>query len=1100
MWVALRNVPSGAHNFIDIYDVTNQVELFGSRQNDLSTGGGNFDIVLRAATVSQGQSYAPNPGPYQVRLIIGDSFVGASVPFNIIPYVEPPFPGLNTVIGISVFYPSISPVLAGSSVAAAIQGTVTIAGGWQNDLGGHNPQNVTIQFLLNDTIPIGPPILQSGSNPITQTWNTASGPYAVADGTYSLGCKIVDCNDVYSSYLGGKWNAYQLVAFPKQIVVANTLPIVVTPPVQIPTFYPYENNHAVPATVDYVTYKGVPQPAAPYPYPGPGQSVVFSPPAYGSNGLAYQSNPALLRDISKFYYECITENRYFEYQAAPQFWRTRLGGVFSGGWSAKNGATNSIEGSYATIVRTSFRDGGRNSNMLTSIANFIATDQGLGLTPVFSAHWTAVQADGRVFTIDLDGTVTTIAGPTRDLTQLPFDWQDGTTPEFTNDKIIGTIAPSPLDFGDFGGINDVCWDPRNPNILYAAKTLDQFIMKIDFTPNPPYGPSNPLCSRYAGYDAGVLGDGHGGYVDGAAIGQAQFNGPYSICMQKVPGIPGHPVGTMYVADNYNCLIRVISADGSTVSTLCGAHPTANPSVTPPPDAHKVGINSVFVSTVQSSSTYTVASITQNGDGVTAAVVMASPTPITGDGWKLTIQVNGTNYGDSDGSNLEHGYGIYTVSSFTDSQHFSVTMKPVPASGSTLTAIIYAMDTYSSPTAIPLSQAYTAYPQTVRLSSTGDIVLGEAYYNQMLRRIWLTGAHAGNITRIGPFGNLAIAASLAWGWHDVDDRGACGPVDDIKCLKADTNPGSASLIWHWSIDGSYNGTGGGTAGSFFPEGVGYGGHYPWAFAYSKTQARCLSIGESDTGVFSWRPIRPGVDPDLSFDSVIGNNGLTQWEMGTVYPFPFNLRPSFMALYGQQGTHHFGQNVLPTLDDIQTLYPTDYNTTGSQTGTLTGFIQSGAGGSFPRPEYAVDDSLFDGQPVVPGRDLQGLLYFMRRASLKGTYPTEAVPGPGSLNFIRPVVSGVSATRLSNTSIRVSWTTDVPTIGLAAGGSPYSQSPSWVGPYPYNIWSPLETGYGTSHTVTITGLPDVSVTGNGPTHYAVLSKDKAGNWGRSPDAVVS
>jgi hypothetical protein len=144
MWVALRNVPSGVHNFIDIYDVTNQVELFGSRQNDLSSGGGNFDIVLQVATVSQGQSYAPNPGPYQVRLIIGDSFVGASVPFNIIPYVEPLFPGLNTVTGISVFYPSISTVLAGSSVAAAIQRTVTITGGWQNDLGGHDPQNVTI--------------------------------------------------------------------------------------------------------------------------------------------------------------------------------------------------------------------------------------------------------------------------------------------------------------------------------------------------------------------------------------------------------------------------------------------------------------------------------------------------------------------------------------------------------------------------------------------------------------------------------------------------------------------------------------------------------------------------------------------------------------------------------------------------------------------------------------------------------------------------------------------------------------------------------------------------------------------------------------------
>jgi hypothetical protein len=74
------------------------------------------------------------------------------------------------------------------------------------------------------------------------------------------------------------------------------------------------------------------------------------------------------------------------------------------------------------------------------------------------------------------------------------------------------------------------------------------------------------------------------------------------------------------------------------------------------------------------------------------------------------------------------------------------------------------------------------------------------------------------------------------------------------------------------------------------------------------------------------------------------------------------------------------------------------------------------------------------------------------------------------------------------------------MIAAGSPYSQNPSWNGPYPYNIWSPLETTYGTTHTVTIAGLPDVAISGNGPTHYAVVCKDKAGNWARSPDVVIS
>jgi hypothetical protein len=117
-----------------------------------------------------------------------------------------------------------------------------------------------------------------------------------------------------------------------------------------------------------------------------------------------------------------------------------------------------------------------------------------------------------------------------------------------------------------------------------------------------------------------------------------------------------------------------------------------------------------------------------------------------------------------------------------------------------------------------------------------------------------------------------------------------------------------------------------------------------------------------------------------------------------------------------------------------------------------------------------------------------------------PTQVVPGTANLDFIRPVVSSVSATRLSNTSIHVSWTTDKNTIGAIAAGSPYSQTPSWNGLYPYNVWSPLESTYGTSHSSTITSLPDVSVSSNGPTHYAILCKDKSGNWARSPDAAIS
>ena len=92
------------------------------------------------------------------------------------------------------------------------------------------------------------------------------------------------------------------------------------------------------------------------------------------------------------------------------------------------------------------------------------------------------------------------------------------------------------------------------------------------------------------------------------------------------------------------------------------------------------------------------------------------------------------------------------------------------------------------------------------------------------------------------------------------------------------------------------------------------------------------------------------------------------------------------------------------------------------------------------------------------------------------------------------------MNSTSITVHWTTDKQTIGLICAGSPYSQNPSSFGPYPYNLWSDLEAGFGTTHAMTISGLPDASVPDNSPTHIAILVKDKAGNWNVSADFTVT
>ena len=152
--------------------------------------------------------------------------------------------------------------------------------------------------------------------------------------------------------------------------------------------------------------------------------------------------------------------------------------------------------------------------------------------------------------------------------------------------------------------------------------------------------------------------------------------------------------------------------------------------------------------------YAITSITQNADGVHADIVMANPTPVNSIGWKIQILVNGSPFGGSRPGDPGGGVeiGTYYVAGFTDNTHFQVPMNPVP-SGSplVLTSNIPNADIYSSPGTVPFATAYTAYPQTLRMTSAGNLVLGEAWYNQMLREINL---QTRTIRRIGdepPFG-------------------------------------------------------------------------------------------------------------------------------------------------------------------------------------------------------------------------------------------------------------------------------------------------------------------------------------------------------------
>jgi hypothetical protein len=834
------------------------------------------------------------------------------------------FPVLDIVNGIKTFAVMVNGVILGgfkgSPGAMVVSGKhVTLDGTWFDNSGDVPPPNSSaLMEWLIDGASLGSGYLTGP--PFTWTWDTTQ----VADGTHAIGARWIDST--------GPLDAYHLQTRPAIVIVNNMA--VNNGEQRVPVTGLGYNVRIDPQMPDFVNYPGAPQSNIVRPYP-----TQFIPPS---------KSPAL-RDASQWYREATTGGRYWEYMSAPQFQATLLGGVFVQGYLAQAAIT--LEGVYSSVIHHNNMDGGRNDNMIDPYSNAIGGPDG---------YWYGVDVAGRVWQLKHDGTVTTIAGPKRNRATLPYDYNDLSITEqqlAAKYTIVGTISG----FGDFSGANDLCFDPRNSNILYVAKTLDHIIIKIDLSQNPP------AATLYAGQD------GVAGYVDGASD-VALFNEPYSICMQNVPGHTD-PIGTMYIADQQNSAIRTISPDGKTVSTMAGG---------------AVG--------------------------------------------------------------------------------------PTPPTLAAATANAASAANYSPPGTLPFTSAYMVFPQFLRMTSAGKIVLGEAW-SQTVRVI---DPNARTVARVGTFGDIQFGDSgNTWMWGDVDTLGTCGPVDDIVFAKSDSAPGSAATIWRLSLDGTYSAQFGGDSG-LVPEGpygpYAGGGHYPWVFAFSKTQARFLSMGFADTGVFSWRSVQPS-DPAFDYNNSIGfdnatyTRGQNVFIMGTCPIFPWNSRPGFRALVGASGSGHLGSSVVPNFDDLMAHYPSNMpGDAGDQ--ALAAFIQSGMGGSVPRPE-------------ITGNALRDLIYYIRRSSLAGSYPTIVNPGPDNADTTPPVISNVVATRTGPTTFAVTWQTDKPTMGLAACGTVANV---------YTVWSPIEASFGTSHTVTINGAPTAS-----PQHFAVLSKDAAGNSAVSPDATI-
>lgn len=384
--------------------------------------------------------------------------------------------------------------------------------------GKHFFTGVSLRYTLDDQ-PIGPVLTDN----FAWNWDTTTAP----EGTHVL--SVVYVNEPAPSvpcftFLGREY----------LVVVENTgVPMKGAQTVPITGANPHIIGPLPPQKADYVQYPGFQPHATAHPYP-----YRFIPPAGGAPQSDYYSEP-------------IETQLTGEGEAAPAYYQLSNGSVVAEEMYVEH--SDQDENSYPWVQRQGGYDGPQDDSNTSPYVTYVPYLDGPGFL--------GISIDGRLFKLNMDGSVQTLVGWVTRPDVLPFYYLDGSIPMTTVEQQTQTLLGTFDTY--FSDPLDLVIDPNNHNHIYVADNLNHRIALVDLSQNPP------VISTYAGVT------GKPGYQDGPAT-SALFDGPASLIMAND--------GTIYVADGNNYAIRKIDPQGN-VSTLVGiGHPGSQ---TPEPPANVV---------------------------------------------------------------------------------------------------------------------------------------------------------------------------------------------------------------------------------------------------------------------------------------------------------------------------------------------------------------------------------------------------------------------------------------------------------------------------------------------------------------------------------
>lgn len=441
------------------------------------------------------------------------AFLGASSALAAEPRVVPgPFPTNGDPRWGGGIYPSVSGpgvVIAG---AAEVTGPATL------DLRRHYAYEDIALNTIDTSLTIiytidGKPVSPRLKSPYTWTWDSATVP----DGGHVVSEIIVDGT--------GDTTKYNPIA---TTIVVDNVPGPVLGPQLLPSLgggtIRVMQRTAIPEWLPWDTGYVYPHPASTAPYVAP-----VSPPAHarglpdGGFGQWFGSEP-------------LTQANVGMETSALQIVRAKTGHIFVEITrpEVRANADDSLQG----VLALPMMDGPRNDNGVSPYSTYIPNPVDRG--------YVGIDLGGRVFKINMDGSVVTIAGRQVKRDVVPYSAFDPRVTEA--DRRAWQINM----IGDFHGVefkqpNDLAFDPRsNGKRLLVADTENHRIARVDLSVSPP---NITTCAG----DPNNEGD-----ADGPAQA-ARFIGPSSIVVADD--------GTAYVADYDTGAIRKIAPDCGPVSTI-----------------------------------------------------------------------------------------------------------------------------------------------------------------------------------------------------------------------------------------------------------------------------------------------------------------------------------------------------------------------------------------------------------------------------------------------------------------------------------------------------------------------------------------------------